>query len=119
VKHVYASDEKIMLTLHNVVAERPNYVYESDAEGNCQYVRDGAPSCVVGHVLHRLGVPVTELSRYDTPYGGVDAMRVVGELVPSASWEVREALFKAQSVQDRQETWDAALVAAELRWAQR
>jgi len=60
-------DEPIALSLAvfrrltaEVVSERgPGYVYR---ESNCVYVKNGAPSCLVGAVLDRAGVPLSAMA---------------------------------------------------------
>jgi hypothetical protein len=42
--------------MREVAEGREDYVYDSNI--GCDYVRDGAPSCLVGQALHRAGVPV-------------------------------------------------------------
>lgn len=54
-----------------VAAEKPDYVYALKDPKNstsCTYQRDGEPSCIVGHALHRLGVSPDLLVEFDTTY---------------------------------------------------
>ncbi|MCW2496365.1 hypothetical protein [Jatrophihabitans sp.] len=60
------------------------------------------PSCIVGHVLHYMGVDLRTVGRHDTAqhscYGRVEG-------------SARAALYAAQFVQDDGGTWGEALVA--------
>lgn len=114
---IQTTDEAVMETLRAVVAERPDYVYDSEAVDEngvpmCVYVADGAPSCLVGHVLHRLGVPLDALSVFDES-GGKDAQLVVRRVLDGTSGATAHRLWAAQSAQDNGETWGEALEAAE------
>lgn len=42
-----------------------DFVYEKDELGFCLYMQDGQPSCLVGRLFHRLGVPVDLLTRLE------------------------------------------------------
>jgi hypothetical protein len=119
VERIKLSETQIMDTLREVVAERPEHVYESpehmrngyetcfyvhvDSEGN-----DPQPGCLVGVVLHRLGVPLEQLAKRE----GSGACVVVSALVETTS-DVANALDVAQSAQDCEKTWAQALASAE------
>lgn len=50
-----------------VSQDDPEFVYDRDEEsGKCSYQRNGEPSCIVGHALHRLGVSIEDLKAFDT-----------------------------------------------------
>ncbi|AGY47121.1 hypothetical protein CN1A_12 [Clavibacter phage CN1A] len=83
----------------------------------CSYAKDGAPSCIVGHVLVDLGVPVEELT--DSGLGEVSELfndndpyyvEIVSRV--TATGPALEVLSKAQAVQDQQGTWGDALDSA-------
>lgn len=85
------------------------------------YERDGQPSCIVGHVLIRLGVdPAVFREDYANPT--VDEVSTVNatkfkhchKVLPIAAENntVLRALIAAQSEQDQGRTWGEALVAA-------
>lgn len=62
--------DRVLATLEEVVAEKPDFVYvpppASHPDGpKCLYVAEGKPSCGVGVVLHRLGVPLEVLAHLD------------------------------------------------------
>lgn len=87
-----------------------NYVYVRGESGWCEYVRDGAPSCLVGHALFYLGIPLSRLQEVEGDVPGVDGGPMADLLneyeVPE---EVRGALNYAQSQQDAGRSWGTAL----------
>jgi hypothetical protein len=110
--------EKVLETLREVVAERPDYVYEAP-EGYTAatwvagfYVHGDVPGCVVGHVLNRLGVPLEHLALVE----GRDAYKVADWFLnitdPDGAMDVEHVLSVAQSRQDRGDSWGTALEAA-------
>lgn len=63
---VIGYDEAVALLKRAVAEKGENYVYTRDAVYNsCQYVRDGKPSCIVGHVIG---------------YASWDALEIVAEI---------------------------------------
>jgi hypothetical protein len=100
-----------------VALKGEDYVYpiavdgESTEWGGCDYVRDGQPSCIVGHVLVAAGVPPEQLSRHE----GTSASNVVRSLKPEWGEEVGVALDSAQELQDSGSTWSEALKAFKMR----
>lgn len=108
------SDEAIMTKLREVVAERPDFVYEPPDGSTCVYVKDGAPSCLVAQVLVPLGALLGPLAEADTgtvPANGVrDVARTAGLDI---SAEAGEALDNAQLAQDTGHYWRYALARAE------
>ncbi|KPC89903.1 hypothetical protein ADL27_38470 [Streptomyces sp. NRRL F-6602] len=121
-ERIKVTADEVMSTLRAVVAERPDYVYARPEADNraaaCLYVHhdDGTakPGCLVGTVLHRLGVPLVELEKVEGE-GAVSAVSTVATLewhdAPSS------ALQAAQEVQDDGGTWAEALAAAEEMFA--
>lgn len=106
------TDEQVMTTLRDVVNERPDYVYEEvpcdeETVTDCLYVYNNAPSCLVGHVMHRLGIPLDVLSEHE----GESPNQFRPAL--SISYRAADALTKAQDVQDEGDAWADALEAAE------
>ncbi|KAF4408621.1 hypothetical protein [Streptomyces lycii] len=102
---INVSDEQVRSVLRTVALERPEYVYdEQDEDGSCQYVNNGAPSCLVGHVLHRLGVPLDVLRERE----GDKALHVARDLL-SVSDVTAGCLNRAQIRQDDGETWGDAI----------
>ena len=94
-----------------VAAEQPDYVY---SEEPCQYQHDGKPSCIVGHALHRLGVPIEALEALDDAQegGGVPASGLPSYLpilVEEGSRSALIALGEAQEAQDDGIPWGEAV----------
>ncbi|MDQ1016674.1 hypothetical protein [Streptomyces afghaniensis] len=110
------TDEQVLSTLRDVAEESPEKVYEApehlrDEWGSCYYVHrdeDGNESagCIVGTVLHRLGVPLAELRKAET-YGADAAIPLIGVTGISAS--VSSFLRHVQRKQDRGQTWSNAV----------
>jgi hypothetical protein len=92
-----------------------DYVYsppepENDASWlgpSCLYVHNGAPSCLVGHVLHYASAPLRG------EHEGLSAEAVVPE-VTNWSPRVAEALNFAQAMQDKGKSWKLALRAFDI-----
>lgn len=112
------TDEDVVRTLREVVAERPGHVYArpeylpaGDNGLTCRYVHpseDGStsePGCLVGHVLHRLGVPLWALANHE----GSDADNVVSALHLPLTGRTKMILCVAQSYQDEGRTWGESL----------
>lgn len=97
--------EMVTPVLEALVAEfGEGYVYKEEVrkagrDAECLYQEDGKPSCIVGHVLYRLGV------KYDSEWEYWGARRVLGD----APEEVKEGLSRAQGYQDCGKTWGEAL----------
>jgi hypothetical protein len=116
--------------LKAAVAKRgEDYVYEQTESGNCLYVRDGMPSCLIGQVLFDLGIPLERLKGadgYNSEDGdnegeNPDAWQLLDSLESEGLVSFRPAVqgaFRvAQSRQDCGWPWGYALHAAlgELR----
>lgn len=71
----------------------------------CMYVHEDKPSCLVGHILHRHGVTVTELSMHE--FRG--AWEVTRDLVPGTNDATLVFLSKIQGAQDEGNPWGLAL----------
>lgn len=94
-----------------VAAEKPDYVYP---EQYCQYQHGGKPSCIVGHALHRLGVPVESLKFFDEKNsgGGVLAWGLPNEFPDLIEMDSEASLFalsEAQEAQDNRVPWGEAV----------
>jgi hypothetical protein len=104
---VNVTAEKVLETLREVVAERPDYVYEAPegytagAGVTCFYVHGDVPGCVVGHVLNRLGVPLSDLALVE----GRGAYKVADWFLnitdPDGAVDVEHVLYAVQMRQDR------------------
>lgn len=80
--------------------------------GVCDYVRDGKPSCIVGHVLFRAGVPIEILMVLDpNKFGagiGAESLNLPGAcrgLVFDVTDEAAEFLSVVQRNQDQGKSW--------------
>src|SRR5262245_61148054 len=90
-----------------------SFAYNSGLRGGkCDYVRDGKPSCIVGHVLAELGVPLDRLRRADQAFmgAGLGSSELLDELendeiVNVVDPEVRSVLSEAQYLQDYGTPW--------------
>lgn len=97
--------EMVTPVIEAVVAEYgEDYVYKAEerelGEGvRCLYREDGEPSCIVGHVLDRLGV------EYDPDWEDASAEGVL----QGAPTQVQNSLGITQTYQDRGHTWGEAL----------
>lgn len=94
-----------------------DYVYEAGPLGACNYIRKGEPSCIVGHVLVKVGVPVKRLKVADGPFGGgmgahvlLDGLKEEGVIQFDGS--VRSLLREAQYSQDNGNTWGRSVEVA-------
>lgn len=118
------TEDDVRTHLSAIVQEAgPDYVYErvqlESGETVCQYVDNGAPSCLVGHFLHRMGVPIESLSLGDTRLGeaALDLLERLAEHqeIEGVTLKVSRALQVAQSTQDEGMSWGQALDEA-LEW---
>lgn len=57
--------EALIKAVRAVAAEKPDYRYDIDEQGQCTYQRHGKPDCIVGQGLARIGVPVSDLAAFD------------------------------------------------------
>ncbi len=106
--------DRALELLREIVAEYgEDWVYASRDDGTtCTYTRQGQPSCLIGHVLHRAGVPIEHLAtldRGDTPSIGTTTVDWGIEITPDA----RRVLGVAQHAQDDGSSWGTALAMAE------
>lgn len=107
------TDDQVRDMLRTVVAENPDFVYDApDPESpySCRYVYNGAPSCLVGHVMVRLGFPLGEFKEYE----GQSPQQFYRDL--GVSVRAADVLTGAQDWQDQGFTWSSSLAAAEGHW---
>jgi hypothetical protein len=100
-----------------------DFVYPGELTDRCFNFVDGEPSCIVGTVLHMLGLT------YDRAYElGVDASMDAWEttlVLNSAEFgwhfnaDAREILAIAQAVQDNRQSWGEALARVEEVFAEK
>lgn len=108
-------EKNIIRTLEQVVAERPDYVYRpADVAGHCMYVHkdpltgERTPGCVMGHVMHRMGVPFEKIMGLE----GTAAAGALTQVFGTLSWETRFLVNEVQGRQDKSTPWGQALAEA-------
>lgn len=120
----HVTEDQFTAAMREAVAERgADWVYPkgetnwthysyTDEEDNCRYVlTDGTgPACVIGTALHKLGVPLEVLSKFE----GRGVRGVVYELGLRDSF-LEAALVGAQYKQDTGGSWGIALAEYESR----
>ena len=98
-----------------VAAEQPDKVYEKPGD-TCAYEFDGKPSCLVGHAMFRLGVPLDVIRLCDN-HGAIEHAldEVPTEFDESGDEErvYRALLGWAQGAQDSGKPWGEAVAEAE------
>lgn len=100
--------------LTGIVAEKPAGFRYTDPYGvvagdgaDCLYAdRDGKPSCLVGVLAARLGIP---LPKYDTWDNGQGIRNGAEQIAQYFTEEARARLVTVQSRQDEGETWARAI----------
>lgn len=98
--------------LAEAIAEKgEDYVYPLDGYESCAYLeydtdkKPTGPSCLVGHVLVKAGVPMAALMEEE----GSSALAAVYDLLPDTPERLTSALRAAQTLQDAGETWGSAV----------
>jgi len=121
--------EQVIETLRQVVKGQEDFryhdLYDTDGVGGsaCRYVVAGCVACLVGRVLHILGFTIAELNDMDhqstsrKDYGSLSIMhsRLPGRVTISAKAVI--VLQAAQTEQDANNMWGAALLTAEDQYA--
>ena len=96
-----------------LVAENPKFVY-TKPEGTrvCRYAWNGAPSCGVGQVLHKLGWSVKELEDLDAHLPSPIIGSLVNRNIIVADAKAAEVLRVFQLKQDAVYSWEESLLEA-------
>lgn len=100
--------EKAIELLDNAIAERgADHVYVPDVAGSsCFYVHGDKPGCIIGHVLHQFGIPLSELKKVE----GKRAALAVDELdIRTEKYLVSQFLDHVQRAQDNGSPWGDAV----------
>jgi hypothetical protein len=101
--------------LREVVAESgEDYRYElieTPYGPVCHYAHDDAPSCLVGHALHRAGVTVEQLASLDKHDNHIASVELPAEV--EITDEAQDVFAVAQDTQDDGKPWGVALSVAE------
>lgn len=89
--------------------EQHIYVHVADAEGDatCVYVDEGSCSCLVGHILHRAGVPLAALESHNNLGVGDDLF--LTDVGVTADDRTADFLSHLQDSQDSGKPWGSAL----------
>ena len=112
--------EDVLREMRAVVKEYgEDYVYKfpsgTEWHGQCVYVSDDKPSCLIGHVVMRLAPDkIEDLKWADKGYGGTAADQLLNFLGEDF-WtpEAGDVATAAQEYQDEGHPWGAALEKAE------
>lgn len=97
----------IVRATREVAAERPDFVYVSPLlSGYCVYTHNGEPSCLFGHALLRLGLPMSCLEELSTNVAIATACRQLN--IPLTDGEAR-SLADVQHAQDNGVPWGEAI----------
>lgn len=103
--------ESAVETLRKLGEEFSDYVDPNSRAEGCRYIENGAPSCIVGTALVRMGFDVNEIAELDTEDRG-HSTRIGNSssylVTDRLSAEAVEVLSRAQSVQDGGGTWGEA-----------
>jgi len=85
----------------------PSQIFSSTPGGDCVYVHDGKPACIVGWVLHTHGVTIEQLRQLegDSVYALLLHLQPVLEVEPGVGTVLREA----QNQQDVGRPWGVAV----------
>lgn len=105
--------------LAEIVKGREAYVYDGqDASGKCYYFKDnGAPSCIIGHLLAKLGVTVEQVRGSDENACAINNLPI-SDLLRRDGFEETDGvttqyLSIAQGWQDHKQPWGEAFAQAE------
>lgn len=111
---IKSTTEAIKILEKVVAIKGKDYIDPSVTMGECEYQKDGVPSCIVGNFLFEIGVGVETLEELDSmPDSAISSLK--DELEANEvylSQEVLDSLSSAQCAQDEGATWGDALKAA-------
>ncbi|QIG58652.1 hypothetical protein SEA_PAVLO_108 [Microbacterium phage Pavlo] len=107
------TNAQINAALKESLAEKgEDYVYISDGPG-CAYAHNGQPSCLVGHVLHKLDPEMFEKvveAENNPTTGDLTFDHLAADLGLPFHPEQADALRRAQIAQDLKSPWGEAAV---------
>jgi len=98
----------VKLTAEEIVNSKPDdfcYTSPDDEVGKCVYVHNDQPSCLVGQILFRKGVPLTLMETWDDRHDSLITDVADEEISP----DVLQFLSVLQNFQDTGSTWTSAL----------
>lgn len=103
--------QKIIEGVRAAANKHPDHVYKKTDMGGCQYVRDGAPSCIVGHALWAAGLIDSTCKFDERDNSGIDI------IIRDEGWplDVSEVdwLCRVQGEQDSGTPWGKAVELAD------
>jgi hypothetical protein len=106
--------------VRSIAAKHPGHIYQDKDTDNpntsCFYQREGKPSCIMGHALFNLGVPIATLQAMDTHTGGIYEFLTLGFTTPLASHETLMWLNSVQNLQDNLKPWGYAVGSADTEY---
>lgn len=112
--------EQLQEKVREIAAERPDYVYKGKGggvgkPGRCVYVRDGQPSCLIGHALWGLGLIDATLEQRGSGQGfnTGDIHSLADTLKLDIDSDSLDWLSHAQYRQDVGNTWGDAVQLAD------
>lgn len=108
-------DRAVELAKEVVIEFGAGYVYPSShrivqngtSTPSCVYVHEGKPSCLVGQILHKHGVPVEELAQHE-----FQGAWTVSGILADADYPAQFFLDTAQAKQDQGTSWGLAVNSA-------
>jgi hypothetical protein len=89
-----------------------DYIYDEDAEdGECSYIIDGRPSCIVGHILVDLGYSPEQIHEFEghSAVSAIDALEENSSLPIEFSIDAKSYLERVQDRQDMKVPWGEAI----------
>lgn len=115
---------KALDLLHEVADGREDFVYDTEGKGGagCSNFKNGEPSCIVGHVLAKMGLTfdLAKELKIDGSRGILSAAGVLNR-ESGFGWnidpEAIKVLSRAQALQDNGNSWGDAVLGAEVLFA--
>jgi len=103
--------QKIIAEVRAKAAADPEYLYPRTEAGGCSYLRNGQPSCIVGHALWNLGL-------IDAQWKGDDlGISDISHIINHEGWELTigeiDWLSKVQDNQDNGWPWGQSVARAD------
>jgi hypothetical protein len=111
---LHIKPQEALAALREVVedAGRDHVDVNAGATSGCKYVASAVPECIVGRVLHRMGVEIEVLRQMDAddePVIETGGSAILSHHEVSMDHRARTLLATAQSLQDKGKDWGEAL----------
>lgn len=118
--------EDLYAQVRIIAEEHPERIYhdyyaevfpEADHAECAYFLENGAPGCIVGHALHRLGINAQDVEEMNTGIGVTDLLDSISYVDPMDRRQMSMVnwLTIAQSAQDRGEPWSSAIIEADAK----